>query len=365
MTTESNIPLREADESQPAPSDLLTDDLAAVEEANALEIVANNILRGGHHLVVLVGDTQSGKSSTIASLASISQFDVKVRFELDESVFPTDTNAGQILLRNATIVFKGLIDNWLNKQATERTDFFAYFLPFKIRVGEGSSWVKLVFFDAQGEYQRRQDMPKVNLLATRPLAIPPRDPPFPPILNYLLGIETKSISLLLHARADRAQIAVISTSSSATYDTTIASRLNAYKAARIGTPRDRLLLLLTQWDRALDNGIVNAEFETPSIDRINESLRLYPATLSEVRNVDCKSKSLLQYSSGHFDAEGRYAQVEKSDPRHVVLARYRKTLLNWLYEGAGVEPPFPGLLPDKPQAPDSPVRAAIRRISLI
>lgn len=344
----------------PAPIEL---DDSINNDVLAQEKIIKKIKKMGFHVVLLIGDRSSGKSSTIASLITLDRYCTKVKIEFCEDIFDNQNGHDKIQKTRSKKIYDRLIDECVNHQAITRTSLAGYFIPIKVSYDVGTSTItkKLVFLDSPGEYQRRRENDDFNDISSEPDEYPDQDPDFAAGFRALLDGVTDPISLILHAPA--VGYAVGDTRADSGLDETILSRLVAYRRARKLIGSDRGLFLLTQWDRVDGAHIVQEGYRNPSRKMVEEVLdEHYQRSWSEFSS-HLPNKSLMPFSSGHFTETGEIQPIRRENNAFPVIIQYRKTLLNWLLEGAGAPVAYPEALPSQvtPVRVPSPLESTLKR----
>ena len=329
------------------PSDVeLADDIGA-EMAEGFRALRQRIMHDHYHTVLLIGDSASGKSSTVTSLSILAQHcQGTLMLDFDEDFFENDNDAQKLIKTRSLQTYNEMRERWHSGVAQRQTRGpEGYYIPLNLRFNDGHRSVnqKLVFIDSQGESQRRRPSSKgYDSEAIDPKEYPPDDTAFPDNIGELLGSLTEPISLIHHAPAIGTPAS--QRANGRDFDKTLLSRMTSYTKQRRLSGLDNHLFLLSKWDEREDADINKANFAAPSLATVNSSLAGYPRSWEVFEKF--ANKSCLQYSSGHFDSNGNPSVInDPNDSRLRTINRYRKTLLNWILVGAGNEPVFEDVLP--------------------
>ena len=325
--------------------------------------MAEILKTGSYHPVIIVGANASGKSSFVASLLArtyASDHGNGVDFRLaQDCIFPEQHPRYAAIETQTRLFYDGTVGSFADWQLVARTGYeHPFYVPVEL-VPRDARFppIRLAFLECRGEFfnpaiEKVRDLNSEREYLTRSR--------FPDEISSVLANFNLPISFVYVAPC------------SVRDDAHGINRRKADLAVYYGMERiqgirgrsgldmsDQHLLLLSKWDEHV-GGVSSPEFVHTLVSDVEDVLRvrfpeswkkycsMRPAALGSPYHV-------MQYTAGPV-AEGQFARAAPES--HMLLDRYPRTVLNWLYGNA-----VPGkvLFPDVLEQPP-PRRTVVDKI---
>lgn len=316
------------------------------------------------HPVMLFGGPATGKSVLIASLLAygMENSDAGMDVALGEPIHDTKTSTGLGAANLAQAFFETKFEAWLHRENIPSNQGGAYFVPVDVTIRQTNDQLKMkkfAFLDWEGEKQRPNAPQNVDPFVAPHAPIQSRAKPIDPLGQSILSHFTNGISVMFLAPVfDSGDIQ----SRHREHGLTLVGGMDQYKRHRSSRiDKDRHIFLMSQWDRLYPPG--SPEFVAPPESVLESCLQSrYGSAWSKFQLLPCKPDQLakMQYSSGEHDVNSRRMKYQHDDPKRLQVARYARTLWNWLFINATGSAIFSDVMLPQPQPTPQPSPAPQR-----
>ena len=321
------------------------------------------------HPVILFGGQTTGKTVLLFSLLAygFENSNARMRVTLGTPVHDTSTDNGQNSANMAQSLFDYHLERWRESIGNERTSGGAFFVPVDVTVSldDGTELSqKFAFLDWTGEnFLRNNTRPESPGGISRGQRSPIMKP-IEAVGRSVLSHFSKNISVLFLAPVfnlsnakDEEDAAKIIRNQKETAKRLLIG-VEQYEAHRASRARlDNLIFLINKWDCLHPPG--SPGFKAPSESMLEDELnRRYSDAWTQfktIRGVTDQQRSKMQYSSGEHDGEDRRMKYDDDIAAKEQVARYARTLWNWLFINTCGQPAFADVMPPpRPPQPPAP-----------
>lgn len=292
--------------------------------------IAAQLDEAGYHPVVILGTSNSGKSSLLGSLLAYFRQDAELEIGIyfgDPVLSPT-TGYGEYVRKSAEEFFYRSIQEFMDGGGHQPTQArHPFFIPVIIRP-KGRPEMRFAFLESNGEWYQpeRNKGPFFRQLKSEVEGV---------LRHYQKGISVIYVAPLtqLNVRDGKTSSKVDATEV-AEAGLALVGAMNAYESLRTAKGLDSHLLLVTKWDAYKKDGLDLKEVLTNTRSDVELFVNdKYSQTFAAFKGLSLAptQRTLMQYCAALMS--GR-SIVRASDELRPVLYRYRRKLWNWLYKNA-------------------------------
>lgn len=327
-----------------------TPEITAGSEEAAIKLLSEQMYALGYHPVILIGSSNSGKTSLLLSLfaAVTTRVELQATVHLNNNIISANSPYGNYLRRSSHDFFQSKLTNFIEGRAAAQTKVpLPFFIPVDFTASSGET-VKIAFMEGNGEWFQPQRTEDGSIFSAK--------------LNSAVEQFVKGFSggmsfvyLLPFTQRESGQ------SDGYSMDEDLAKKnaglaikgvIDQYRDIREGnTSQDRHLLLVTKWDAKFDPRNLSGDklYDTLSetIDDVKEYLdsnvNYRSAVVAFQGLADVKAKNVRNYCAGRI--KGRDIDWPHRDHDfYEAINQFPIELWRWIYSGAyGVDQtdPFP------------------------
>lgn len=313
-------------------------EVGGVEMLDPLLQLAKQLHSMDIHPVVIVGNSNSGKTSLIISLlASLRlEADWGIVANLENPVLSNTTDIGRRQHEDATRTFYKDVQEFIDGKGAEKTSVpYPFFIPVSLRSAKLGQTLNLAFFESNGEaYTPKPESAEFFAALQKVTETFIRE--FQGGISFIYVLpytqtEVRAINPDVAGEPERLRLAGLS----------IVGVLQAYQRIRVDKSQDRHLLLISKWDAHLEKKkheelISISEVLLDTDSDIEPFLReTYLQALSEFKSIQVESPQRLitNYCAGLMT--GRKVQPVGSNPEiSYAIRSHQKKLWSWIWSSA-------------------------------